>query len=263
MALRFTEAEKGKHQLKDDNVGETTPTPASDRQMNILQEENPRETSGVRQGNSPIPTMEEVMEELHNATRRYLNYPDPVEAAARRQRVLHGDANGEMEDAAAGIIKAAREKQNLARRALTADSNPVTPPPLQFNPLPTPLSPERFAEHSPTMRGREELDLAPCSSEAPIQRNQTNSLAGGNGPARLSSIIVSPILDRGYEIQASIEAEEAAMGEEPPLGPQNKKKYKPRNTARTPRSPRLTPNILRGASSKKRNISQLNCSPGN
>lgn len=47
---------------------------------------------------------EEVMNDLHDATLQYINCDDPVESAARRQRVLHGDALGEMEETAARII---------------------------------------------------------------------------------------------------------------------------------------------------------------
>lgn len=54
-----------------------------------------------------IPSREEVMEELHEVTRQYLSCSDPKEAAARRQRVLNGDARGETEEAADAIIAAA------------------------------------------------------------------------------------------------------------------------------------------------------------
>lgn len=47
------------------------------------------------------------MEDLHEATLQYLSCPDPNEAAARRQRVLLGDAKGQMEETAAGIVAAA------------------------------------------------------------------------------------------------------------------------------------------------------------
>lgn len=56
------------------------------------QEPAPEETTMKGKGISvstdhPIPTMEEVMEDLHQVTRQYLSCPDPVEAAARRQSV--------------------------------------------------------------------------------------------------------------------------------------------------------------------------------
>lgn len=47
------------------------------------------------------------MEELHEVTRQYLSCEDPIEAAARRQRVLISDAQGDMERTAAAIISAA------------------------------------------------------------------------------------------------------------------------------------------------------------
>lgn len=55
----------------------------------------------------PLPSTEEVMNELHEVTLQYINCDDPVESTARRQRVLHGDAQGDMEEAAARIIAAA------------------------------------------------------------------------------------------------------------------------------------------------------------
>ena len=54
------------------------------------------------------------MEELHEATRQYLSCDDPTEAAARRQRVMIGDAKGEMEKAAASILAAnTTHRQNI------------------------------------------------------------------------------------------------------------------------------------------------------
>ncbi|CAN7017575.1 unnamed protein product, partial [Brassica oleracea var. botrytis] len=54
-----------------------------------------------------IPTMEEMMQELHDVTLQYTNCGDPTESATRRQRVLQGDAEGQVEEVAANIIAAA------------------------------------------------------------------------------------------------------------------------------------------------------------
>lgn len=51
-----------------------------------------------------IIAREAIMEEFHEVTRQYLSCADPVEAAARRQRVLYSDANGLMEATAASIM---------------------------------------------------------------------------------------------------------------------------------------------------------------
>ena len=47
------------------------------------------------------------MTELPEVTIQYINCPDPIESAARRQRVHQSDARGDMEEAAANIIAAA------------------------------------------------------------------------------------------------------------------------------------------------------------
>ncbi|CAA7031133.1 unnamed protein product [Microthlaspi erraticum] len=58
---------------------------------------------------TPIPTTEEVMQELQDVTIRYINCPDPAESAARRQRVQISEEQGLMEETAANIIAAATE----------------------------------------------------------------------------------------------------------------------------------------------------------
>ncbi|KAL0688156.1 hypothetical protein Bca4012_087833 [Brassica carinata] len=50
-------------------------------------------------------TEEQIVQELNEVTLQYLNSPDPTEAAARRQRVLAGDAKGLIEETAARLMK--------------------------------------------------------------------------------------------------------------------------------------------------------------
>lgn len=61
-----------------------------------------------------------VMDELREATLQYTNHPDPIESAARRQRVLDGEVHGLMEKTAASIIAAAYElhQQQSLRNAV-------------------------------------------------------------------------------------------------------------------------------------------------
>ncbi|KAL0734791.1 hypothetical protein Bca4012_011001 [Brassica carinata] len=71
----------------------------------------------------PVPSLEMVMDELREATLQYTNHPDPIESAARRQRVLDGEVHGLMEKTAASIIAAAYElhqQQSLRNAALQA-----------------------------------------------------------------------------------------------------------------------------------------------
>ncbi|WZZ32695.1 hypothetical protein YC2023_016096 [Brassica napus] len=87
------------------------------------------ETLQINPNGLCIPTMEEVMEDLHHVTRQYLSCPDPVEAEARRQRVLLGDASGQMEETAVAIIAAETRRQALLSQSMGDESNPNTPSP--------------------------------------------------------------------------------------------------------------------------------------
>ena len=60
----------------------------------------------------PIPTTEQVLNELQEVTLQYTSCADPTESAARRQRVLQGEMEGLMAETAASIIAAATEKRN-------------------------------------------------------------------------------------------------------------------------------------------------------
>ncbi|KAF3550686.1 hypothetical protein DY000_02004472 [Brassica cretica] len=59
----------------------------------------------------PTRTTEEVMEELREVTYQYTNCADPVESAARKQRVLDGEVHGLMEQTAATIVAREQEAQ--------------------------------------------------------------------------------------------------------------------------------------------------------
>lgn len=54
-----------------------------------------------------IPTEDQVLLELQETTRQYLNVADPTERAARAQRVIQGEAQGDVEATVASIIEAA------------------------------------------------------------------------------------------------------------------------------------------------------------
>lgn len=55
---------------------------------------------------SRVPSREEVMEEIREATMKYINCPDPVESEARKRRVLQSEINGDVEEAANSILQA-------------------------------------------------------------------------------------------------------------------------------------------------------------
>lgn len=127
------------------------------------------------------------MDMLHEATRQYLRNPDPVEAAARRQRVHFGDANGEIEEAISDMITAAEERFTLATQGTIMENDPVTPPPFQLNPHEAWMFPDPSVVTSPPFV--KELDLGLeiyyTEEEEPEKEKSLERLA-------IRSIIVSP-----------------------------------------------------------------------
>lgn len=96
-------AESDNHYSHD----EAPPTrPPVERNLNLV--DFPPPPSGPR-----IPSTEEVMDELREATYQYVNHPDPAESAARRQRVLDGEVHGMMAKTAASIVASAAEAVGL------------------------------------------------------------------------------------------------------------------------------------------------------
>ncbi|KAG2302260.1 hypothetical protein Bca52824_030911 [Brassica carinata] len=71
-----------------------------------------------------VPTTEEVMEDLRIATLQYVSCADPVESAARKQRVLQSELNGMVEETAANIIHSATLASLAATGALTSQAQP-------------------------------------------------------------------------------------------------------------------------------------------
>ncbi|CAF1865120.1 unnamed protein product [Brassica napus] len=78
----------------------TTMLAGSDPQADDSHKTHPLGTS------SQVQSRDLIMEELQNVTLQYLSCADPAEAAARRLRVLAGDAQGQMEEVAADILAA-------------------------------------------------------------------------------------------------------------------------------------------------------------
>lgn len=223
--------------------------------------EQPNETTlalkATEEGTSNvIPTREEVMEVLQKATRQYLSHPDPVEAAARRQRVHFGDANGQMEEAPSEMLAAAEERNNLVSQKSLMDYDPVTPPPLHQKPQEAWMLPDPAAERSPLENRELVLGLEDDFREELDPRQESS-------PARpvIRSIIVSPsndLLDSEGPHQVLPDASE---DRETLRNFQRRTKGGAQRTPRQ-RSPRTTPTIIRGASFKKRRLSQLLSSPG-
>lgn len=177
----------------------------------VQENQTPGEKANADGNPVRISTHEEVMEQLHEVTRQYLSCRDPVEAAVRRQRVLHGDAHGQMEETAAAIIAAKLKRAALSALEEASNCNPVTPPPLQ-NYVPQVICLPENAEQLNPQENDENGTLEPVGSDTNL-RALPSQRKGRGRPARLKSVVV-------------------------------------------------TPDILRGTSSKKRNISQIQNSPG-
>lgn len=101
--------------------------------------------------------------------------------------------------------------------------------------------------------------LDPYESDAPPRRNRIPQEDGREQPAKLKSVIVSLQAEGGNEAIILTRGENSEVA-----GAQKKVLSKDlRQSPQQPRtkSPRNTPNIFRGASSKKRKLSQINKSP--
>ncbi|KAH0877870.1 hypothetical protein HID58_065264, partial [Brassica napus] len=60
---------------------------------------------------------DEIMTDLHEVTRQYVNVPDPVEREARRQRVLEGESNNMMAERAAAMLAHALKDKGQEQEA--------------------------------------------------------------------------------------------------------------------------------------------------
>ncbi|CAN7135561.1 unnamed protein product [Brassica rapa subsp. narinosa] len=197
---------------------------------------------------------EAVMEELHEVTRQYPNCPDRVEAAARCQRVHFSDANDLMEQTKAAILAAKAANQPFIPLQIRAsDSNPVTPPPSNDYPLRAWLFRDPSILISPKSKEEKEDDgLESMFSNDPLFVAPKETLQERVGPARIRSIVVSHTLEKegtsqGPQTQVDLPEEEETL-----LTFQNMIKAKPKKPTKK-KSPQVSPNIVYGASSKKRN----------
>lgn len=107
--------------------------------------------------NPNIPSTEEVMDELRELTYQYTNVSDPTEAEARRQRVLHSEQEGLMEETAARLVANAAlslsscslengEGSNVSPAQQIRDCPPLHPVPL------TPTSARKARHRTSTTR---------------------------------------------------------------------------------------------------------------
>ncbi|CAN6810652.1 unnamed protein product, partial [Brassica oleracea] len=197
---------------------------------------------------------EQIINELNEATLLYLNCPDPTEAAARRQRVLAGDAKGQTEETAAGLLRLRGAPGEHRGETLQNHHNPVTVSKEQILQELQEVTKQYLSFTPPPAMKRIETNQKDVS----ILRNQTNRAMEGIYPERLKSIVVSPKGVMGGGAEAAEGAVEVADDEETLQNFQSKAKRRPIKLKPTVASPKQ----LAGASSKKRILSLVQHSPG-
>ncbi|KAF3592714.1 hypothetical protein DY000_02020918 [Brassica cretica] len=111
-------------------------------------------------GSGGIQYMKDVMSDLQEVTIQYRNCPDPIESAARRQRVLQGDARGDMEEASANIIT-----------ATTAARTAMLPP--AVHPSETPIILGTSQEAGPSTQAKRRGQPPLKKKPSPTARKQT------------------------------------------------------------------------------------------
>ncbi|KAJ4880220.1 Uncharacterized protein Rs2_37274 [Raphanus sativus] len=155
---------------------------------NITPKSPPLQLQGT---NDHTLAKEAIMEELHEVTRQYFNCGDPVEAAARRQRVQYTDAEGLMETTTAAILAASMQNLPEFPHPIGDSSNPATPPPLQDPVLQAPNHPAPLILLSPSNDKDEDERLEPYySDESPLINQWREQVT--DRPTRLRSVVVSP-----------------------------------------------------------------------
>ncbi|KAJ4875020.1 Uncharacterized protein Rs2_40040 [Raphanus sativus] len=211
-----------------------------------------RERFNQQQNALKIPTKDQILQELQDVTKQYLSCANPIEAAARQRRVLESDAEGLTERAAESIL-AATANQRRPLSPWERGIRSVSPPGIDFNEAMQPSDAEVTPPPAPCVFASHYA--GPSSPE-----NPPNPMSKGQGTSRLQSIIISPVLEVEEDQVPQREMGEVADDEETLRNYQNKTvSQKPKQVRIRP--PRLSPNILRGASSKKRKLSQLQQSP--
>ena len=329
----FPQRELKEWRAKPSNVAITASQEAGPDNSNHQNPKTDLSQQDHQMGTKRPQTEEEILQDLNEATRLYLSCPDPTEAAARRQRVMIGDAKGHVEETVATMLKkptphannlsSGGERQDLARghsreqimeelnevtlqylcctdpteaaarkqRVLTSDASclmektatnilvsettprrPLSPWELGIKSVSPPannslmgLRPDQiFSPTSLTSTLREEDDcgFTPPHRRASSSRRQSPPDEARATTAQIKSIIISPSsnsveVPQQHQIQTNPEAPEDVSIID---GQGKVKKRTIRNNKA--RSPLQGPSILRGASSKKRKLSQLRNSPG-
>lgn len=168
--------------------------PASNNQLNekegLETHQTPKsvgQTSNLIGEQVHIPTTEEVLTEIQEATLQYISCADPKESAARKLRVIQSEARGDVERAAADIIATA-----TARATHRYEMSPMT--------MTDAIPPQEIGTTSLAPIQAPLLLLGPGQE---VESNDTTLLSATNPPqptvgrkrgrpAKLKSAIVSP-----------------------------------------------------------------------
>lgn len=176
--------------LAEDARGQTEETAAGILRIRESSREHRVDTS--QNSNVQVPlSKEQVLQDLQEVTKQYLSCVDPVEAAARRQRVLAGDAEDLMERTAESILAASADQ----RRPLSPWERGVrseSPPGIDFDLVMQPSGVE--VTPPPVTRRGEPNDIGGLGL-----MTQTNNTTEEIQAGKLKSVIVSPngLLEEG------------------------------------------------------------------
>ncbi|KAH0908641.1 hypothetical protein HID58_031962, partial [Brassica napus] len=105
---------------------------------------------------SDLPSREEVMEEIREATLQYISCHDPMESAARKQRVLQSEMNGDVEEAATRILQASTTAALARTETLQASELPIHSNQVNLQ-AETSALPTKKRGRPPTVKGRKTM----------------------------------------------------------------------------------------------------------
>ncbi|CAL9240345.1 unnamed protein product [Arabidopsis halleri] len=131
----------------------------------------------------PIPTTTEVMGELRDVTVQYTSCADPTESAARKQRVLQGEARGLMAQTAEMIVAAATLTNHSFLETVTSPSDnlPDKSQDLPVHPADIPVS---TLPNATKRRGRPPLNKPKPTQLTGSKSSKRNKVLIQNSPKR-------------------------------------------------------------------------------
>lgn len=201
----------------------------------------------------------QIIEDLNEATQKYLNCPDPTESAARRKRVLFSDEKGQTEETAARMMGAQTQTTHQTPR-------------IRENQKEDALSKDKILQDLQEVT-IQYLSVADPKEAAARRQRVLSSEAEG-----LLETTATSILQAAEEQRRPLSPWELGIREESPPGIDFETAMQPSDKEETPqpiqsktskaqkkkhklKSVITTPNILKGMSTRKRNLSQMRFSP--